>query len=1212
MTGRQLLGLLFSFFTAVIPLALIPAQSSAWNSCIDYAEYLHWVSSIDSNLDGWDVVSDGTFAYVAADQSGLRVYNISDPYNPTSIDSYNSPGNARGVCQSGSTVFLADGNYGLQIIDVSNPSSVYNIGNIDTPGNAYGVDVVGSFAYIADAYSGLHVVDVSLPSVPQIVGTANTPGTAQSVVVEGSYCFIADGSTGLQIIDVADPYNPVIISALPTLSTAYSIDSAGDFVYVGSSTGIQAFDVSDPYAPLLVGSLATPSTLYDVRLEGSIAYCAAYAQGVLTIDVSNPAYPVVIGSLDSKHHVRGIFVIGDHAYAAEYDGGLQILNISNPASPLIVGADPAWGEAWEVAVRGNYAYVADHQGGLWIYDITNPALPTHVSSVGTPGYATNATVSGDYVYVAEEAGGMQIVDVSDVVSPVIVGSISLYGHSYAIEIMGGYAYVAGGATLSIIDITDPSDPIVVGSLSVGNSRGVDVKGDYAYVVYGHNLSVIGISSPGSPVLMGTVDTLDDARDIVVSGKYAYVADSAGGLQVIDVSVPDYPILVGSLDAINYAYAVEIVGDYIYLADASCGMKVINISNPAAPYIVGSINTPGTARGIDAMGDYIFIADEEEGLQIIQSQCPSLVELHINVAVGTGLNDWDNLAATHGDATDGYDIGLEMPEPPPIPANYCIAHFPHPEWGSPLGERFKQDIREPYDLDSASKTWLFRIETDQSDTVSIYFDPNFGEGAGWGPWVHDLTTGETFSLYPNLFYRYTATGVPGLPDVRDLEITIGGAGGIPTLDPPERWMPPGWSMVGAPLQSPPGQNSFGEVLLDDANGPIYMYAFTEAQNYESRQSHDDMPQGEGYWVGAIDSFTWTMEGAPNIAGALVPINNGWTMIGNPILHGADLSGVVVDHIGTQYTYGEALGLGLVSGSLFDYDQDTESYIPVSHLEAWHGYWISGYEDGLSLWFHYQNMPPTLKKDRDGIFPGADWQVDIALNRGSTAASFGAGADATLGFDAALDLPIPPASPAGSQGPVMYFPHPEWGLNAGSAFISDFMASGSGDMTWSALLASPVPGTVELSWNLQEVPGHIDFQIYLPEKDQIVVASMASQSQTTLVVEDYPVSIQFIATQELSDSPQICMTEYMLMAHPNPFNPSTTIEYQLPTRGLVRLGIYNLRGRLVGDLVQEIKNAGGHNVEWDGRDQAGAPVASGVYFARMEFKGQITTQKLVVAR
>jgi len=66
-----------------------------------------------------------------------------------------------------------------------------------------------------------------------------------------------------------------------------------------------------------------------------------------------------------------------------------------------------------------------------------------------------------------------------------------------------------------------------------------------------------------------------------------------------------------------------------------------------------------------------------------------------------------------------------------------------------------------------------------------------------------------------------------------------------------------------------------------------------------------------------------------------------------------------------------------------------------------------------------------------------------------------------------------------------------------------------------------------------------------------------------------------------------------AAPNPFNPRTNFAFDLPEAQLVRLAVYDLRGRLVRTLTRETLPAGHHVVTWDGTDDGGATVASGTY-------------------
>ncbi len=84
------------------------------------------------------------------------------------------------------------------------------------------------------------------------------------------------------------------------------------------------------------------------------------------------------------------------------------------------------------------------------------------------------------------------------------------------------------------------------------------------------------------------------------------------------------------------------------------------------------------------------------------------------------------------------------------------------------------------------------------------------------------------------------------------------------------------------------------------------------------------------------------------------------------------------------------------------------------------------------------------------------------------------------------------------------------------------------------------------------------------------------------------------------------------YPNPFNPMTTITYELAGPSHVRLAVYNAAGQLVDELVNSHKSAGLYHVSWDGLDRGGMQAASGVYFCRMTAGDFTQTRKMVLLR
>jgi choice-of-anchor B domain-containing protein len=84
------------------------------------------------------------------------------------------------------------------------------------------------------------------------------------------------------------------------------------------------------------------------------------------------------------------------------------------------------------------------------------------------------------------------------------------------------------------------------------------------------------------------------------------------------------------------------------------------------------------------------------------------------------------------------------------------------------------------------------------------------------------------------------------------------------------------------------------------------------------------------------------------------------------------------------------------------------------------------------------------------------------------------------------------------------------------------------------------------------------------------------------------------------------------YPNPFNPMTQIKFQLSEAAAVELSVYDMQGRLVRTLIDEIYGPGVHNVVWNGRDSYGQPVASGQYIYRLKSEQQVLSRTMTLVK
>jgi Tol biopolymer transport system component len=149
--------------------------------------------------------------------------------------------------------------------------------------------------------------------------------------------------------------------------------------------------------------------------------------------------------------------------------------------------------------------------------------------------------------------------------------------------------------------------------------------------------------------------------------------------------------------------------------------------------------------------------------------------------------------------------------------------------------------------------------------------------------------------------------------------------------------------------------------------------------------------------------------------------------------------------------------------------------------------------------------------------------------------------------------------------------------------------------------------------------IVFESYggISEKSEVYIMNTDGSNQVNLTnhpAGDYDpdvLQVGIISSVEDSHTPD----KFILSQNsPNPFNPSTTIEYAIPVgiSGQVCIGVYDLRGALVRTLVNEFRGSGVHSVVWDGVDNKGDAVSSGIYIYRLQIGEYIKSNRMTLVR
>ncbi|MEE9269164.1 MAG: FlgD immunoglobulin-like domain containing protein, partial [Candidatus Krumholzibacteria bacterium] len=172
-------------------------------------------------------------------------------------------------------------------------------------------------------------------------------------------------------------------------------------------------------------------------------------------------------------------------------------------------------------------------------------------------------------------------------------------------------------------------------------------------------------------------------------------------------------------------------------------------------------------------------------------------------------------------------------------------------------------------------------------------------------------------------------------------------------------------------------------------------------------------------------------------------------------------------------------------------------------------------------------------------------------------------------------------------------------------------------------------VEVSWRLIDIEGELTFnvsrrsgsseryaRVHDPEiirnGDEFVFVDRSTEPATryyylVTIKEDGSVVSSF---ETATTTP---LLKFALgQNHPNPFNPATRIDFAVDQKGPVHLAIYDISGKLVRTLINRRMRSGPHSEEWDGRDNGGRAVASGIYFYRLTAGKKSLARKAVLLK
>ena len=661
---------------------------------------------------------------------------------------------------------------------------------------------------------------------------------------------------------------------------------------------------------------------------------------------------------------------------------------------------------------------------------------------------------------------------------------------------------------------------------------------------------------------------------------------------------------------------DLGGYKIYYSSAPTGFTGNDANEGPSPIIVSTIDTM-LITGLTGGKTYRFaltafdLSTNESSfsnvVSVIVDSSSAVSRWTINILAATSLlKDSSSYAGVDANATDGFDSAYDVPKPPQPPNNFVYVYFPHPEWNSVLGPNFMSDMRLDTDMTYIGKVWNFGVATDQyNQTMSLSLFLSTSIPWGYSLRLIDMKTDSTIDL--RMFNSYTYN--TGSDSLRMFQIIVGGPISLSYT------YNAGWSMVGLPLKMtyPSKSSVFGQAAS------TYLYGYSASDGYSVA---DFLSFGQGYWLGALSPVTASITGVQVMDSVGVALNPGFNIISLPYnISNYSKHSMFVSNGSDIVSLDSAVSLNWVSPALYAYQSTSGNYSAADTLTPWNGYWFGAIDSTLRLIFEppMNNLPSmttmqqfarTLNKNTNTAVSDSNWYVKLSLQAGKSVdqlGGFGIASKAKSGFNAAYDLPHPPNPPA-TEYVYLSFPHPEWGSVIGPNFSADVKPYAKSTI-WKFIAGTNAKSTTAtLTWDSSMVPNGVTIMLAdLSHNGNLINMKRTGEYKFTINGIDSMQITSSIVTGISEPSPVVPSKFVLSQNYPNPFNPSTVISFDIPKQSIVKLVVYDILGRVVKTLVDEMKSPGNYKVRFDA-----SMLTSGVYFYRITAGNFTDSKKLLLVK
>ncbi|MBU1652013.1 T9SS type A sorting domain-containing protein [bacterium] len=564
------------------------------------------------------VTHEGNYAFIATGH-GVKIYECSNPVDPTFVTSFPTNGIAINLAVVGNNLFVCDTPNGLFCYDISDVFNPIMTDSLSFEGFIRSATPHGDYLYVCMETMGLNIVDWSNPNDMQLMNTLFVGGEVSNAVINDDILYIALGVAGMAVYDISDPVNPVYpwiwnITA-GRCTDMFFFESENCMALSDGWNGVHLLDLEFPWVPAWYATVEEDSLLAGWLTGGDDWGMVSYPTlGFKTFDIDGDELDLL-----DVYNCAGLNVYGDYVYTCFADSGFGIVNCTDPSNLVIensiLNSRPVLGGT----LYDDILYVINRNDGIAIMDVSDPANPTQINSITTGRFTLWANVIPEeqLLYASDFFTGIHVFDITDPVNPTSITTVSTDPDTGTTDfiIIDDLMYVAvENHGFNIFDVSEPTNPTLTWAPSdytTGFSHiAVTADGQTVISSTDHNgLSIWSVNSPSNVTLEYETEIIDYATGMYLNGDYLYITDLEDGLYVLDVSNPYYIFKRDSLELDQYGTGLSFFGgDYLVVSDHSAGIKLVDVSDPDNIYLVDSHDTYSYAWGAVQNGDYLYLGD----------------------------------------------------------------------------------------------------------------------------------------------------------------------------------------------------------------------------------------------------------------------------------------------------------------------------------------------------------------------------------------------------------------------------------------------------------------------------------------------------------------------------------------------------------------------------------------------------------------------------